>query len=328
MRKKLIFIGGIIFLIFAVGVSSILVKQNLDNRQRASSTTPTVTPTPSGPFLDDEEWNFLEILNNYREGLGLTPLKVSYKLTEAAEWMSKDLASTGQLSHIDSLGRNADTRIPSFGYSGGNIGENIAATDATGRKAFDSWLASTQGHKEQMEGPVYRAIGIAREKRGTIWYWTTDFGSYVDQEITPSPEQNPSITPSPTDATTSTPSPIPTATSFPSGTPIPTPTTTPLPTATPTRKPTPTWTPTPTRTPTPPPTAIPSPTLAPTATIIPTATPTPTTVVIATETPTLLPTETLTPTPTIENPGSGIQAIGTIAVALIFIIGGTLLFIL
>jgi uncharacterized protein YkwD len=217
MRKKFILVGGIAFLILSIAIATFFVKQNQDNRQRASGTSPTVSlsPTAEESMLDAEEWNFLTLINAYRATFNLSPLKVSVKLTESSTWMSNDMATSGKLDHVDSQGRNINTRIPSFGYSAPHIAENIAWVGPTGQSVFDAWKNGCDGdandnnctyaHREQMKDPLAAAIGISRVKdpSSNNWFWTTDFGSVLDQEITP--------TQTPTEGqTTITPLPSPT----------------------------------------------------------------------------------------------------------------------
>ncbi len=357
MRKKAVLIGIIFFLLISIAIITVLVRQNQDTRQRASEGTPTITGTgaitPTGvvTMLDQEEWEFMRIINEHRATLGLVPLKVSVKLTKAAEWMSDDMMQRNLLppDHVDSLGRTFGQRVSSFNYPLANgDGENIAYALSTGKSAFDLWLASTMGHKEQMESAVAKTIGIARVKasNNTNWFWTADFGQYLDEEITPTPTPTitdtpaptavitstiaptsdvtpstaqPSITTAPTNAPTNIPTNVPTNaptnTPTPTRTPTPTPTRTPTPTNTPT--PTPTRTPTPTNTPTPSPTATPQ---ATATTVPPTATPSPTATPVVVQA-----TATSTPTPTIAKPGGIAQAVGIFGGILIIIIGGIFL---
>ncbi len=355
MNKKIILIGAIAVVLIGVVVTTFLIKQNQDNRQRADEGTPTIT---QGPTLDAEEWNFLRILNEHRQGLGLTPLKVSKKLTEASTWMSIDMAARGVLpaDHSDSLGRAFQNRIMSFGYSAVPMGENIAKVGGTGQSAFNAWLASTMGHKEQMEATWARAIGISRVQHGNGWFWTTDFGSTVDTEITPTATPSVTESPSPSETITTTINPTetisptttvsptePTETVSPTTTASPTTTTTIVPTVTST--PTSTPSPTPTRTPTPTPTKVPTatPTRVPTLTVTPTSIPslatTPTAVVTATPTPTpptvtiqvsptptaLPPIATSTPVPTIAKPGGLLPTMGIFGGILIVVVAGIFL---
>ena len=336
MRKKFVLVGAIVFILVGVIVTTILIKQSQDNRQRASEETPTSTPTPSGPTLDAEEWNFVEILNDHRESMGRGRLKVSLKLTKAAEWMSQDMATRNLLppDHSDSTGRTFQQRMAAFSYTA-PAGENIAWVGSTGQAAFNAWLASTQGHKEEMENASRTVIGIARVKAtsGNNWFWTADFGGVLDEELTPTPTPTPTATPTATLTPTQGEEPTATPTENPNETPDSTPTNTPFPTeiliSTPTPTSIPTSTPTPTATPTQAPTATVAPSATPTTQITPTTQATPTLAATLTPTFTLTPIPpTHTPLPPIAKPGGITPTVGMIGGVIVLIIGGILLFIL
>ncbi len=349
VQKKFILIVAISFVLIALAITTILIKQQQDNRQRASgneTTTPSTaaSPTPATKEVDSEEWNFLKLINDYRATFGLSPLKVSVKLTESSDWMSNDMATSGHLDHVDSQGRNINTRIPSFGYNAPHIAENIAWTGAIGQSAFDSWKNACDGdangsnctyaHREQMKDSQSVAIGIARIKdpSSNNWFWTTDFGSILDQEIIPpvlTPSTTLTVSPSTTTTVTTTAS-ITQAPSVTEATISPTNTSTPTPTNTSTPTPTNTPTPTATSTPTPTSTSTPTPTL-----VASTQTPTPTTAATATPTatPTVPPTATATDipptaTPTLAKPGGLAQTATIIGGALLIIIAGIFLLVL
>lgn len=346
MNKKIVLIALIVIVLIGVAVTTILIKQNQDNRQRADGTTPT---TQSGPTLDSEEWNFISIINEHREGMGLGRLKVSQKLTLAAKWMSNDMATRNVLpiDHKDSLGRQFQNRIFSFGYPQSQVGENIAKVGGAGQDAFNAWLASTMGHKEQMEAPWATVIGISRVKSsGNGWFWTADFGTTLDSEITPT--ETPSVTESPSPTATTSPTltvattqeptitTSPTLSVEPSATTSPTAIATATPTSTPSPTPTRTPTPTPTRTPTPTPTSVPTatPTKIPTPTVTPTVVPTPTSILptVATQTPptptSLPPIATSTPVPSIAQPGGLLPTIGIFGGILLVVVAGIFLLVL
>ncbi len=347
VRKKYILIGIIGFVLISLFITTILIKQQQDNRQRASGTetppaTPsaTLTPTPTGTTLDSEEWKFLTLINEYRATFNLQPLKVSKTLTDAAKWKSNDMNMTQKLDHLDSLGRMPNTRIPAFGYTASTtVAENAAWSGPTAQKVFDDWKNGcdenppgsgncTYAHREQMKDAKMSAIGIGRyaDSKSSNWWWTTDFGAVLDQELTPTPTPSITDTTTPTNPlVTNTPTTIPTQQSLPTPTNTPTPTKTPTPTATMTPLPTPTPTniPTPTPTSAPSPTSTPAPTASPTATSVPTATMTP--AVTATSIPTYIPP---TATPTIAKPGGIAQTVGIIGGAIIVILGGIFLLVL
>lgn len=171
-----------------------------------STTTPATTTAGAGSNspLDTEEWNVLKLINDHRQSLNLTQLKVSKTLTDASKWMVNDMATRNQLSHQDSLGRMPSQRCAFFGYPQ-QCAENAAMEFASAQSAYDGWLAAcddlgqgcTYGHKKNMEDPSWRAIGIGRKQgsNGQNWYWTTDFGTLIDAEVTPATAITPTETP-------------------------------------------------------------------------------------------------------------------------------------
>ena len=152
--------------------------------------------------LDAEEQAFLTLINNYRQQNGLTTLQASISITTAAKWMSGDMAQKNYFSHTDSQGRDPFTRMRAFGYNYNTyMGENIAAGYSEAASTFNQWKNSP-GHNQNMLNPNFKVIGIGRVANPNStyrYYWTTDFGGYVDQVITPG---NPTPTPTPTPAPT------------------------------------------------------------------------------------------------------------------------------
>lgn len=223
--------------------------------------------------LDDEERQFLALINQYRSENGRGTLSVSTTLNRMAHWMAWDLGTNAYFSHTDSLGRMPYHRAQDCGYPTG-AGENLAAGQSwdTALEAFNAWKNSP-GHNQNMLASYYVVIGIARmyvPGSPLGWYWVTNFGTVVE-----------SGSPTPTPTPTATPTPPPSPTNTPTATPAPTRTPTPTATPTPTRTPTPTPVP-PSPTPTPHGTGAgnglesPTPTVPPTKTPVPPATITPT----------------------------------------------------
>ncbi len=136
--------------------------------------------------LDAEEQTMLRLINEYRAQGGLSQLKVSVALTNAAEWMSGDMASKNYFNHVDSQGRNPFTRMSAFGYNySTSRGENLAAGYADAVRTFNQWKSSSS-HNAAMLNGSYNVIGIARVYGANStykWYWTTNFGGFVDATI-------------------------------------------------------------------------------------------------------------------------------------------------
>jgi uncharacterized protein YkwD len=144
------------------------------------------TASAADPALDAEEKAFCTKINQYRAQNGRAALRVSVSLTSASKWLSNDMAVKKYFSHTDSLGRTFSTRLGAFGYTYSTYkGENIAAGNATAANTFEQWRTSA-GHNTNMLSASYKVIGIGRAYNAAApyrWYWTTDFGGYVDRTI-------------------------------------------------------------------------------------------------------------------------------------------------
>jgi uncharacterized protein YkwD len=147
---------------------------------------PAAAASAADPVLDAEEKAFCNTINQYRAQNGKSALRVSVSLTNASKWMSNDMATKNYFSHTDSLGRTFSTRLGALGYSySTSKAENIAAGNATAATTFAQWKASS-GHNTNMLSSSYTVIGIGRAYSSAStykWYWTTDFGGYVDRTI-------------------------------------------------------------------------------------------------------------------------------------------------
>jgi uncharacterized protein YkwD len=150
------------------------------------SSSPGPVPAPVAttvPGLGAEEVTFLNLINAYRIQNGAPALQVSAALTQSSQWMSEDMATRNYFDHTDSLGRDPFTRMIAFGYNySTDEGENIAAGNDTGAATFTQWKNSPP-HNANMLNANYLVIGIGRAYDASSaygWYWTTDFGGYID----------------------------------------------------------------------------------------------------------------------------------------------------
>ena len=122
----------------------------------------------------------LELTNQERGRNGLAPLRLSPLLSEAANWMARDMASKNYFDHLDSTGRRVGDRAYDFGYRGWKqIGENIAAGQESAERAMAEWVSSP-GHYRNMMKPEYTEMGVgfmsdpaSAHKR----YWVQTFGT-------------------------------------------------------------------------------------------------------------------------------------------------------
>lgn len=133
--------------------------------------------------LDAEEQMVQKLINDYRAQNGIGPLRVSVALTRAADWMSADMAARNYFNHTDSQGRDPFVRMTAFNYNyGGYRGENIAAGYSDAARTFNLWRNSPS-HNAAMLNANFNVIGISRAYNSAStykWYWTTDFGGFVD----------------------------------------------------------------------------------------------------------------------------------------------------
>lgn len=132
---------------------------------------------------DAEKNELLYLINNYRQSRGLSTLKLSATLSEAAENHSLDMAKYNYFDHNSIDGRTPWTRIKATGYTYSTaLGENIAAGYQTSASVLQGWQNSPE-HNAILLKPDFVVVGIGIAFNANAyyrWYWTTDFGGYDD----------------------------------------------------------------------------------------------------------------------------------------------------
>jgi hypothetical protein len=138
---------------------------------------------------NSQETAFVGLINQYRAANGLQPLLLSDAISEASYRHNHDMAKYKFFSHYsvksDWFAANATpwTRMAASGYSyNTSMAENIAAGQGTAALVFAAWKASA-GHRANMLSSKYKVIGVSfYQLVGSpyVYYWTTDFGGYVD----------------------------------------------------------------------------------------------------------------------------------------------------
>ena len=137
------------------------------------------------------EAEFVSLLNAHRQAHGLQPLMVSDILSDTCDKHNGDEARYGFFSHTTAasdwfpVGSAPWDRMRLNGYAqGGAMSEIIAAGSplASAAAVFDAWRISSS-HNSVMLGSSFRAVGVSRvyvagSQYG--YYWTADFGDYVD----------------------------------------------------------------------------------------------------------------------------------------------------
>jgi uncharacterized protein YkwD len=136
-----------------------------------------------------QELEFLRLINDYRQQNGVTKLLLSDSASQAAEYHSSDMARYRFFSHTSEksdyfpVGFTFVDRMNHCGYTySTSRGENIAAGQTSAAAVFAAWKGSS-GHNANMLSANFKVVGIGMEYVSGSpygYYWTTDFGGYVD----------------------------------------------------------------------------------------------------------------------------------------------------
>ena len=139
------------------------------------------------PTLDAEERACVALINQFRAEHQHPPLKVSVKLTQAAQWLSRDNADhkPDNPSHTDSLGRDVGKRLNHFGYEISVLKENIVVNASSAAAAMQVWKVSGFHIRNLLNADVIM-VGVGRvckpgAKSGC--HWTVLLGDLPDQTI-------------------------------------------------------------------------------------------------------------------------------------------------
>lgn len=118
--------------------------------------------------------DFAAVLNTGRDIIGLTPLLLEEKLSDASRGHSEDMARLGFFAHESPVpGKKTPwDRAKLAGYTGSASGENIFMGSTSPQSAYDAWFAS-DGHRFIMyaDGPDQLGVGISGS------HWTMMTGS-------------------------------------------------------------------------------------------------------------------------------------------------------
>ncbi len=141
--------------------------------------------------LNSFEVGVLQKLNLARSEHGLGPLRLSMRLTTAADAHTVEMASAGYFDHSSRNGTPFWKRVSQWygnsGYDFWTVGENIlwSSPNLTPGRAIALWMASPE-HRANILSSQYREIGVAavheRAAPGVyhglpVTIITTDFGA-------------------------------------------------------------------------------------------------------------------------------------------------------
>ena len=114
------------------------------------------------------------LTNNERANAGLSTLGGNYQLTQTALVRAKEIII--YFSHTRPDGRDCFTAFNENGVEYRHAGENLAAGQRTAAEVVDSWMRSTDGHREAILNPDFGllGVGVTMDDDGRI-YWAQAF---------------------------------------------------------------------------------------------------------------------------------------------------------
>jgi len=125
------------------------------------------------------ETELLKLTNLERRKVGLAPLKLSSKLTKAAQSHAEDMANKNYFSHTGKNGSTMADRTKATGYKYSFLGENLAAGRATPEGTIRQWMNST-GHRANILNANFTEIGFGYATAPNSryrHYWVQVFGT-------------------------------------------------------------------------------------------------------------------------------------------------------
>ncbi len=156
------------------------------SNQVGSQTASAANVDNCTPGAGEDQWNSQEVamfnlVNQYRQSLGLGQVAGSAKLSRVAAWMAGDMLSHNNFSHTDTLGRYVDVRASQCGIAvkveeTNGHAEGIS-DDATA--IFNGFKGSPQ-HNAIMTNPAAAQVGVGRAISNGSVYWALEYGQGND----------------------------------------------------------------------------------------------------------------------------------------------------
>ena len=141
----------------------------------------------AGPTTEIDNQGFInrvvELTNQERTQLGLSPLSTNPLLGQAAQTHTENMALQDFFDHTGLDGLSAGDRIEATGYDFSAWGENIGAGYLTPEEVVEGWMDSP-GHRANILDPNFLEIGVGyyflENDTGSVnfnHYWTQVFGT-------------------------------------------------------------------------------------------------------------------------------------------------------
>lgn len=122
--------------------------------------------------MTPDERRVVELVNEYREMMGLRILESDDLLATAARGHSEDMEARGFFAHENPDGKGPRDRFLEAGYPRAAVGENIVMGAYHAKEAHESWYGSSGHHRNMLDGD-WTQMGCGRSGG----HWTEDFGA-------------------------------------------------------------------------------------------------------------------------------------------------------
>ena len=154
-------------------------KQSANDNVISSAVREVSTVSGDCAPLDGFFSELLALTNDVRQDAGLSPLRSSYRLGQAAQGYAEDLATQNFFSHQGKDGSTLSSRVADTGYEFATAGENIAAGQRSARNVFRGWMNS-DGHRANILQAEFTEVGFglydATGSSDYGMYWVQNFG--------------------------------------------------------------------------------------------------------------------------------------------------------
>lgn len=124
-----------------------------------SAPAPTGSPTDSAPAPGSPMAEVVRLTNEERAKAGCGPLTVEPHLTQSAQGHASDMVKQQYFDHNSKDGSSPFDRMKRAGFTGGAMGENIAAGQSTPQDVMTGWMNSP-GHKANILNCSFNQIGV------------------------------------------------------------------------------------------------------------------------------------------------------------------------
>lgn len=162
----------------AAGVGGSPVAGVTETHVVVPQTTEGICNTPANS--DELANEVLALVNAERTNRGLNPLSLNPLLSQIAEDYACEMIEENFFAHENpnEPGVGPGQRAIDAGYIFLAIGENLAGGQTSPVQVMREWMASTQGHRENILSPQWSEIGIAVRTGGEFGiYWVQEFGN-------------------------------------------------------------------------------------------------------------------------------------------------------